>query len=304
MATGMYGGNPPWKGKKGIAGIAATMGPGDSRSSGSYSPFNTNPSPNITNYTTGPPRTAPYSFSGRSPLATSRDAAFSILTKMGMSPKAATRLLQVLPMVSPTAGGISGLQGAKSLIETLGGLFNSAVDPLPGSETPSSAPLIDPLADNAPSGEASSESSSGGLSDESIQNWMTQGQLERMSSGIYRAPGGDTSLMGAKGRNAAVRGTNRARQKEQRIYKRTKKAAAAKYEPSYWTENYGLTAEQAADAARRYQEKFPPSYFDDIMKNKNMGIHSVMKDDWDSFADSRGVPYNIDELMAAAGGDG
>jgi len=29
-----------------------------------------------------------------------------------------------------------------------------------------------------------------------------------------------------------------------------------------------------------------------------------MKDDWDSFADSRGVPYNIDELMAAAGGDG
>jgi len=128
--------------------------------------------------------------------------------------------------------------------------------------------------------------------------------LSMIRSGIYNAPGGDTSLRGAKGRNAAVRGTNRARQKEQRIYKRTKKAAAAKYEPSYWTENYGLTAEQAADAARRYQEKFPPSYFDDIMKNKNMGIHSVMKDDWDSFADSRGVPYNIDELMAAAGGDG
>ena len=295
MATGMYGGNPPWKGKKGIAGIAATMGPGDSRSSASYSPFSTNLSPNITNYTTPPPRTAPLSYGGVGPLKAMGNTAKNLLLKTGMSPGMVNYVLQVLSAGTP---GVSQTKGVGSLLEAVSGLL--------GSESESSS-LTDRLA-GSESGESSSESgessSGGGLSAEAIQNMEMQAALQAMTSGRYRFPGGDTSIKGAKGRNASVRGTNRARQREQRIYKRTKKAAAAKYEPSYWTENYGLTAEQAADAARRYQEKFPPSYFDDIMKNKNMGIHSLIKDDWDSFADSRGVPYNIDELMAAAGGDG
>jgi len=125
--------------------------------------------------------------------------------------------------------------------------------------------------------------------------------LQRISSGIYNAPGGKSSGKGAGG----LRGQeNRARKKEQKAYNRAVKEAAMKYDPTYWVTNYGLSPEQAATAAEKYKAKYPPEFFADIMDKKNMGISSVLKDDWESFADSRGVPYNIDELMAAAGGDG
>jgi len=125
--------------------------------------------------------------------------------------------------------------------------------------------------------------------------------LQRISSGIYNAPGGKSSGKGAGG----LRGQeNRARNEEQKAYNRAVKDAAMKYDPTYWVTNYGLSPEQAATAAEKYKAKYPPEFFADIMDKKNMGISSVLKDDWESFADSRGVPYNIDELMAAAGGDG
>ena len=125
--------------------------------------------------------------------------------------------------------------------------------------------------------------------------------LQRISSGIYNAPGGKGSGKGAGG---LMGETNRAKKKEQRAYKRAVKQAAMKYDPTYWATNYGLSPEQAASAAERYKSKYSPEYFANKMKEKNMGIGSVMKEDWESFADSYGVPYNIDELMAAAGGDG
>jgi len=128
--------------------------------------------------------------------------------------------------------------------------------------------------------------------------------LQKIGSGVYTAPGGDTSLRGAKGRNTSMRGLMRARRKEQNAYKRAVKNAAMKYDPTYWVTNYGLSPEQAASAAERYKAKYSPEYFANQMKEKNMGLGSVLRESWDSFADSRGVPYNIDELMAASGGDG
>ena len=285
MATGKYGGNPPWKGKKGIAGIAATMGPGDSRFSGSYSPFSTNLPPNITNYTTPPPRTAPLGYGGVGPLKAMGNAARNLLLKTGMSPSQANSVLQALSMFIP---GVSEAKGLGSVAELVSGLS--------GTETGSES-----AANPWESGESSS---GGGLSAEAIQNAETQAQLQRISSGIYNAPGGDTSLMGARGRNTSMRGTMRAKRKEQNAYKKAVREAAMKYDPTYWVTNYGLSPEQAASAAERYKSKYSPEYFANQMKEKNMGIHSVMKDEWESFADSYGVPYNIDELMAAAGGDG
>ena len=279
MATGKYGGNPPWKGKKGIAGIAATMGPGDSRSSASYSPFSTNLSPNITNYTTPASRTAPLKYGGVGPLKGMRNAAMNLLLKTGMSPSQANIVLQFLSTSTP---GITQAKLFGKLAETASGLL--------GSDSGSDS-LTNPL----------EGSSGGGLSAEAIQNADTQGALQRISSGIYNAPGGKSSGKGAGG----LRGQeNRARNEEQKAYNRAVKEAAAKYDPTYWVTNYGLSPEQAASAAERYKSKYSPEYFANKMKEKNMGIHSVLKDDWESFADSRGVPYNIDELMAAAGGDG
>jgi len=280
MATGKYGGNPPWKGKKGIAGIAATMGPGDSRSSASYSPFSTNLSPNITNYTTPASRTAPLSYGGAGPLKAMGNAAYKFLTQtMGMSPSKANIVLQVLSTSTP---GITQAKLFGNLAETASGLL--------GSDSGSDS-LTNPL----------EGSSGGGLSAEAIQNADTQGALQRISSGIYNAPGGKSSGKGAGG----LRGQeNRARNEEQKAYNRAVKDAAMKYDPTYWVTNYGLSPEQAATAAEKYKAKYPPEFFADIMDKKNMGISSVLKDDWESFADSRGVPYNIDELMAAAGGDG
>ena len=296
MATGKYGGNPPWKGKKGIAGIAATMGPGDSRSSASYSPFSTNLSPNITNYTTPPPRTAPLGYGGVGPLKGMGNVARNLLLKTGMSPSQANSVLQALSMFIP---GASEAKGLGSVVELVSGLLGSESVSESGSSS-----LTDPNASSEGSEESGESSSGGGLSAEAIQNMETQGQLQRISSGLYNAPGGDTSLMGAKGRNASVRGTMRARRKEQNAYKKAVREAAARYDPAYWVTNYGLSPEQAASAAERYKSKYSPEYFANKMKEKNMGIHSVLKDDWESFADSRGVPYNIDELMAAAGGGG
>ena len=141
---------------------------------------------------------------------------------------------------------------------------------------------------------------------ERFRNTLPSGNmaLSMISSGMYKAPGGDTSLRGAKGRNASVRGLMRARRKEQKAYKQAVKNAAMKYDPTYWVTNYGLSPEQAASAAERYKAKYSPEYFANQMKEKNMGLGSVLRESWDSFADSRGVPYNIDELMAASGGDG
>ncbi len=282
MATGKYGGNPPWKGKKGIAGIAATMGPGDSRSSASYSPFSTSLSPNITNYTTAPPRTAPLGYGGIGPLKAMGNATYKFLTEtMGMSPSRANIVLQVLSTVTP---GVSEAKGLGDIVNLLG-----------------SAPGSDPI------------KGSGGLSPESIQNMETAGVLSRISSGVYNAPGGDSTKT-VKGRNAAMRGTQRARVKEQKAYKQKLKRAAMRYDPEFWVSNYGLSPEQASKAAETYKQKYSPEYFANIMKEKNMGLGSVMKESWDSFADSRGVPYNIDELMAnyeetgellpGSGGDG
>jgi hypothetical protein len=287
MATGKYGGNPPWKGKKGIAGIAATMGPGDSRSSASYSPFSTSLSPNITNYTTAPPRTAPLGYGGIGPLKAMGNATYKFLTEtMGMSPSKANIVLQVLSTVTP---GVSEAKGLGDIVNLLGS--DSGSDP-----------LANPL-----------EEGSGGLSPESIQNMETAGALSRISSGVYNAPGGD-STKSVKGRNAAMRGTHRARVKEQKAYKRAVKNAAMKYDPAYWVESLGIPLEMAEALAADFKSKYSPEYFANIMKEKNMGLGSVMKESWDSFADSRGVPYNIDELMAnyeetgellpGSGGDG
>jgi len=125
--------------------------------------------------------------------------------------------------------------------------------------------------------------------------------LQRISSGIYNAPGGKGSGKGAGG---LMGETNRAKKKEQRAYKRAVKQAAMKYDPTYWVTNYGLSPEQAASAAERYKSKYSPEYFTNKMKEKNMGVGSVLRESWESFADSYGVPYDLDELMAAAGGDG
>jgi len=125
--------------------------------------------------------------------------------------------------------------------------------------------------------------------------------LQRISSGIYNAPGGKSSGKGAGG----LRGQeNRARKNEQKAYKQAVREAAAKYDPTYWVTNYGLSPEQAASAAERYKSKYSPEYFANKMKEKNMGVGSVLRESWESFADSYGVPYDLDELMAAAGGDG
>jgi len=205
-----------------------------------------------------------------------------LIQTMGMTPSQANIALQVLSSITP---GVSEAKGLGSVAELASGLLGSDSD---------SDSLTNPLG----------ESSGGGLSAEAIQNMETQGALQRISSGMYKAPGGDTSLMGAKGRNASVRGLMRARRKEQKAYKQAVKNAAMKYDPTYWVTNYGLSPEQAASAAERYKSKYSPEYFANQMKEKNMGVGSVLRESWESFADSYGVPYDLDELMAAAGGDG
>lgn len=119
--------------------------------------------------------------------------------------------------------------------------------------------------------------------------------LQRISSGIYNAPGGKGSGKGAGG---LMGETNRAKKKEQRAYKRAVKQAAMKYDPTYWVESLGIPLEMAEALAADFKAKYSPEYFANKMKEKNMGIGSVMKEDWESFADSRGVPYDLDELMA------
>jgi hypothetical protein len=160
--------------------------------------------------------------------------------------------------------------------------------------------------------------SGGNTSSQTAQRFREAGPstnmaLQRMFSGVYNAPGGD-STKSVKGRNAAMRGTQRARVKEQKAYKRAVRNAAMKYDPAYWVESLGIPLEVAEALAADFKSKYSPEYFANKMKEKNMGLGSVMKESWDSFADSRGVPYNIDELMAnyeetgellpGSGGDG
>ncbi len=175
------------------------------------------------------------------------------------------------------------MAGANTLTGNKFGLLVNLLERLKKS---SGDPLANPLADPVGGGR---------LTPESIKNMETAGALSRISSGIYNAPGGKSSGKGAGGLMGQL---NRARRKEQRAYKQKLKRAAMRYDPEFWVSNYGLSPERASKAAEAYKQKYSPEYFANIMKEKNMGLGSVLRESWDSFADSYGVPYNIDELMA------